>query len=94
MGFLFKNYPLVKGIYLLIRCWKGRFFRWNTNNTDINGVNKQNTHTHTPNTLEKITFWKGLVSMKISDANLSFKTTPLIKVGGVQLHCGFFKLRK
>ena len=47
MGFLFKNYPLVKGIYLLIRCWKGRFFRWNTNNTDINGVNKQNTHTHT-----------------------------------------------
>ena len=94
MGFLFKNYPLVKGIYLLIRCCKGRLFRWNTNNTDINDVNKQNTHAHTPNTLEKITLWKGLVSMKISDANPFFKTTPPIKVGGVQLHFSFFKLRK
>ena len=59
MGFLFKNYPLVKGIYLLIRCCKGRFFRWNTNNTDINDVNKQNTRTHTKhsgkdNTLERV----------------------------------------
>ena len=49
MSFLFKNYSLVKVIYiyLLIRCYKTRFFQWNTNNADRNGVNKQNTHTHT-----------------------------------------------
>ena len=33
--------------YLLIRCYKTRFFLWNTDNTDRNGVNKQNKHTHT-----------------------------------------------
>ena len=43
--FLFKNYSLVKVIYLLIRCYKTRFFLWNTNNTDRNGVNKENTYT-------------------------------------------------
>ena len=31
--------------YLLIRCYKTRFFLCNTNNTDRNGVNKQNSHT-------------------------------------------------
>ena len=31
--------------YQLIRCYKTRFFLWNTNNTDRNAVNKQNTHT-------------------------------------------------
>ena len=58
MSFLFKNYSLVKVMYLLIRCNKTRFFLGNTNNTNRNGVNKQNTHTythththtHTPNT--------------------------------------------
>ena len=48
MSFLFKNYSLVKVICLLIRCYKTSFFLWNTNNTDESGVNKQNTHTHTP----------------------------------------------
>ena len=43
-SFLFKNYSLAKVIYLLIICNKTRFFLWNTNNTDRNGVNKQ-THT-------------------------------------------------
>ena len=33
--------------YLLIRCYKTSLFLWSGNNTDINGVNKQNTHTHT-----------------------------------------------
>ena len=33
--------------YLLIRCYKTSLFLWRGNNTDINGVNKQNTHTHT-----------------------------------------------
>ena len=47
MSFLFKNYSLVKVMYLLIRCNKTRFFLGNTNNTNRNGVNKQNTHTHT-----------------------------------------------
>ena len=49
MPFLFKNYSLVEVIYLLTRCYKTRFFLWNTNNTDRNGVNKQKkkTHTHT-----------------------------------------------
>ena len=40
-------------IYLYIRSNKTKLFLWNTNNTDKNGVNKQNTHT--PNTLRKIT---------------------------------------
>ena len=42
MSFLFKNYSLVKVIYLLTR-----LFLLNANNTDRNGVNEQNTHTHT-----------------------------------------------
>ena len=45
MFFGFKNYSLVKVKYMLIRCYKTRFFLLNTNNTDRNGVNKQNTHT-------------------------------------------------
>ena len=49
MSFLFKNYSLVKVLYLLVICYKARFFLWNTNNTDKNGVNKHtHTHTHTP----------------------------------------------
>ena len=36
VSFLFKNYSLVKVIYLLIRCYKTWFFLWNTNNTDRN----------------------------------------------------------
>ena len=43
--FFFKSYSLVKVIYLLIRCYKTRFFLWNTDKTDRNGVNKQNSHT-------------------------------------------------
>ena len=47
MSFLFKNYSIVKVIYLLIRCYKTRFFQWNKDNTDRNGVIQQNTHIHT-----------------------------------------------
>ena len=46
VSFLFKNYSLVKVIYLLIRCYKTGFLLWNTDNTDRNGVNKQNTCTN------------------------------------------------
>ena len=46
VSFLFKNYSLVKVIYLLIRCYKTWFLLWNTDNTDRNGVNKQNTCTN------------------------------------------------
>ena len=52
---IFYLYYMVKVIHLLIRCYKTRFFIWNTNNTDRNGVNKQNKHTHTTNTQRKIT---------------------------------------
>ena len=45
MSFLFKNYSLFEVVHLCIRCNKTKFFLWNTNNTDKNGVNKQNTHT-------------------------------------------------
>ena len=68
MSFLFKN-SLGKVVYLLIRCYKTRFVFSNTDNTDRNGVNKQNTHTHThanpPNSQRNITMER--VSMKISD---------------------------
>ena len=60
LHWLFKNYSFVKVIYLLIRCYKTRFFLWNTTNTGRNGVNKQNTHAHmhTPNTQRKIELGK------------------------------------
>ena len=45
MSLLFKNYSLIKVIYLLIRCYKTMFFLRSTNNADRNGINKQNTHT-------------------------------------------------
>ena len=41
--FLFKNHSLIKVIYLL----KTSLFLSSTDNTDRNGVNKQNTHKHT-----------------------------------------------
>ena len=49
MSFLLKNYSIVESVNLFIRCNKTRLFLQNTNNTDRNGVNKQNTHppTHT-----------------------------------------------
>ena len=40
--FAFQTYSLVEVTYLLIRFNKTKFFPWNTNNTDRNGVNKQN----------------------------------------------------
>ena len=72
VSFLFKNYSLVKVIYLLIRCYKTGFFLWNTDNTDRNGVNKQNTCTN--QTLRE-RYRKGLVSMKIRDTPF-FKKQP------------------
>ena len=45
MYFLLKNQSLVESVYLFIRCNKTRFFLRKTNNTDRNGINKQNTHT-------------------------------------------------
>ena len=44
MSFLLKNYSLVESVYMFIRCNKTNFFLQNINNTDRNGVNKQNTH--------------------------------------------------
>ena len=69
MSLLFKNYSLKKVIYLLISCYKTRFFlSCETNNTDRNGVNKE--HAHTSNPQSNIT-----LSMKISDTPL-FQTAP------------------
>ena len=52
--------------YLLIRYYKTRFFLWNTNNTDENGVNnKQNTQPH--KTVRERWHWKRLISIKIRD---------------------------
>ena len=72
VSFLFKNNSLVKVIlYLIIRCYKTGFFLWNADKTDINGVNKQNTHTK--QTLKERQRWKRLVSMKIRDTSLFLK---------------------
>ena len=55
MPLLFKNYTLVKVIYLLIRFNKTKFFLWNTNSIDRNGKNEQNTHhKERKTTLEKV----------------------------------------
>ena len=45
MSFLYKNYSRVEVIYQLIICNKTKLFLWNANNTDKNGVNKQNIYT-------------------------------------------------
>ena len=45
MSLIFKDYSLVKVIYLLIRFNKSKFFLSNKNNCDGNGVKKQNTRT-------------------------------------------------
>ena len=78
MSFLFKNYSFVKVIYLLIRCYKTRFFIWNTNHTDRKGVDKQNTstYTHTHQTLRERQHRKGLISMKTCDIPLFLKQPP------------------
>ena len=47
MSFLFKNYSLVKVIYLFIIFYNTKFFLLDTNNADRNGKNKQITHTNT-----------------------------------------------
>ena len=73
MSFLFKNYSIVKvtdAIRLGSSC--------KTNNTDRNGINNQNTHTHL--TLRERKHLKGLVSMKIEDTSPVFKTTPPISL--------------
>ena len=59
----------------MIRCYKTRFFLWNTNNTDRNGVNKQNTHTS--NTQRKITL------QRVSCPLAFFKTNPPIFLGKI-----------
>ena len=41
-------------IHLLIRCYKTRFFLWNTNNNDRNGVSKENKHTHTKHSKKRL----------------------------------------
>ena len=46
MPSFFKNYSLVKAIYLLTRFNKTKFISRNTKNTERNGVNKQNKHIH------------------------------------------------
>ena len=74
MSFLFQNYSFVKIIYLLIRCYKTRFFFRNTNDTDGNGVNKQNTHATSAQ--RKITL-DMVVSMKVSETPF-FETNPPI----------------
>ena len=53
MCFCFKNYLLVEVTCLLFRCNETKFFLWNPNNTDRNGVNKQNKQT--PKTQRKMT---------------------------------------
>ena len=42
MPFYFKNYSLVKVIYLLIRCYKTRFFLWKTHTQHSEKDNTQN----------------------------------------------------
>ena len=62
MSFLYKHYSRVEVIYQLIICSKTKFFLWNTNNTDKNGVNKQNTYTTNTQrniTLERMEGWVG-----------------------------------
>ena len=62
--------------YLLIKCYKTRFFLGNINNTDRNGVNKQHTYiTYRRTKHSEIKPQKGLVSMKIFDTPF-FKTPP------------------
>ena len=47
---LFKKDSFIEIIYLLIICIKGKFFLWNTSNTDINKQNTHSTHLEKDNT--------------------------------------------
>ena len=89
MSFLFRNYSLVKVMYmyLLIGCYKTKFLLWNTNNTDRNSANKQNTHTHTHTHTQTHThtnFQRKITLERVSqyenkwDSPIFFKTTPPI----------------
>ena len=74
---LFKHYSLVEVAYLFFRCDKTKFFLWNTNNTDRNGVDKQNlnthTHTHTrTHTTKDKAVWSYLLAWQL--LNFSFFT--------------------
>ena len=64
MSFLFKNYSLVKVMYLLIR--------------DVRLGSSCETHTHMHQKLRERLHWKGLVSMKINDTppSLFFDNNP------------------
>ena len=77
MSFLFKDYS--QKSYILIRCYKARLVLWNTNNNDRNGVNKQNTHTHTQQTLKERSITLERVSIKISD-NLLLVESPILPI--------------
>ena len=79
-------YSLVGVVYLFIKCIKTKFFLRNTNNTDKNGVNKQNTHTKP---LEKGNTGKrdGVPTMSLAVSDLFFTvqkmqvmTSPLFKL--------------
>ena len=60
---------LVQSVYLFIRCNKTKFFLRNTNNTDRNGVPKQNTHTKH---LEKYNIGKGGPTMSLDAFEVLF----------------------
>ena len=60
---------------MYIRCNKTKFFLWSTNDTDKNGVDKQNTHTHTKY-LEKDYTGKGggVPTMSLAASEILFLT--------------------
>ena len=91
MSFLFKNYSLVKVIYLLIRCYKTRFFLWNTNNTDRNGVNKENTytkHSEKDNTGKCYLVWISVIPYHFKNTSPYLSTPPF---SGKNLNPHFFR---
>ena len=72
MSFLLKNYSVVESVYLFITCNKTKFFLRNTNNTDRNGVNKQNKHSKH---LEKENIGKGGPTMSLDAFEFLFFDT-------------------
>ena len=74
MSLLFKDYSVVKAIYLLFRFVKPKSFLWNSKSADRNRADRYARKTHQPHTEKKMTFER--VSVKKVIPHIPFLEQP------------------
>ena len=74
MSLLFKDYSVVKAIYLLFRFIKPKSFLWNSKSADRNRADRYARKTHQPHTEKKMTFER--VSVKKVIPHVPFLEQP------------------